>query len=315
MSKNNDFIIKGLNIQKIDEMNETMNLINLIKPYKDSEIKFEGKIKEEIEEKEKIDKMTETMNLIGIIEPSKNLEIKYEGIIKEQFNIKEKIDETTETMNLKDLIEPSKHLEIQYESNINTEIKEKEENNINNNIIISNETNLDIYNNIKKKNNILNYNSVNEIEIGEALEINPYEIKRTKSNIIITYENGIEVLKNKNDIFNQKAKKNMIKIILPLKLKSTLIKNTRKQNYAKLFARLKKIRFISHLNNIAVNYEKKMKKEGIKKIKEKMNDIKLRNYIRNEIRKYEMRKIMKKYVENKWYKGLIELAKMAVNNK
>ena len=35
---------------------------------------------------------------------------------------------------------------------------------------------------IEYKKEIKNYNSVNEIEIGEGIEINPYEIKRSNNN-------------------------------------------------------------------------------------------------------------------------------------
>ena len=58
-----------------------------------------------------------------------------------------------------------------------------------------------------------------------------------------------------------------------------------------------------------------MKKEGIKKLKENSNNIKLKIIIEKEIAKYEMRKIMNKYVDNKLNKGLIELANMIINNK
>ena len=170
-----------------------------------------------------------------------------------------KIDETTETMNIINLIKPNKNSELKYEGII-------KENNIINNI-----------------NNRLDYNSINEIDKGEALEINPYEIKRTKSNIIIAYENDIEVLINKNDAFKSKAKQKMIKIILPIRLKSILVKSIRKKIFFKLIKQAHKICFFIHINKILFNYDKKMKKEGIKKLKENSNNIKLKIIIEKEI--------------------------------
>ena len=71
----------------------------------------------------------------------------------------------------------------------------------------------------------LNYNSVNEIEKGDGLEINPFEMKRTKNNInnmFICYENNTQVLNNKESIYLEKAKNNIMKIILPIKIKNIL---------------------------------------------------------------------------------------------
>ena len=265
-----------------------MNLSNLIEPNKNTELIYYGIIKEEIQDITKVDESIETMNLINLIKPNKNCELKYEGKIKEEIV---KIDETTETMNIINLIKPNKNSELKYEGII-------KENNIINNI-----------------NNRLDYNSINEIDKGEALEINPFEIKRTKSNIIITYENDIEVLINKNDAFKAKAKQKMIKIILPIRLKSILVKSIRKKIFFKLIKQAHKICFFIHINKILFNYDKKMKKEGIKKLKENSNNIKLKIIIEKEIAKYEMRKIMNKYVDNKLNKGLIELANMIINNK
>ena len=71
----------------------------------------------------------------------------------------------------------------------------------------------------------LNYNSVNEIEKGDGLEINPFEMKRTKNNInnmFICNENNTQVLINKDSIYLEKAKNNIMKIILPIKIKNIL---------------------------------------------------------------------------------------------
>ena len=104
---------------------------------------------------------------------------------------------------------------------------------------INNKNNSDNVENAKKI-----YNENNEIEKGEGLEINPMEMKRTKNNInniFISYENKMGVLSNKNEIFTEKAKRNMMKIILPIRLKSTLREYVRKNTYPLLISNLKKI--------------------------------------------------------------------------
>ena len=69
------------------------------------------------------------------------------------------------------------------------------------------------------------YNEVNEVEKGDGIEINPYEMKRTKNNInnlFISYENKTQILNNKDTIFTEKAKYNMMKIIFPIKIQKVL---------------------------------------------------------------------------------------------
>jgi hypothetical protein len=51
----------------------------------------------------------------------------------------------------------------------------------------------------------------------------------------------MDVLNSKNDIFTEKAKRNMMKIILPIRLKSTLREYIRKNIYPFLISNLKKI--------------------------------------------------------------------------
>jgi hypothetical protein len=81
----------------------------------------------------------------------------------------------------------------------------------------------------KKKND----NEENEVEKGDGKEINSSELKNEKknpNNIIISYENKLEVLYNKNaPSFTEKAKRNMMKIILPIRLKTVLREHIRKR--------------------------------------------------------------------------------------
>ena len=151
----------------------------------------------------KCDKMTEITEELNKIEPNNH----YELIFKGKINFNENID----NMNI--------------EKNNN---KQKNE--------ISAEINLSLDEKKKK-----NYNEENEIDKGEGLEINPLEIKKNKlNNIIISYENKIEVLYNKNsEGFTEKAKKNMMKIILPIRLKTVLREYNRKNVFQLLIKRLK----------------------------------------------------------------------------
>ena len=112
----------------------------------------------------------------------------------------------------------------------------------------------------------INYNINNEIDKCEGLEINPYELNRTKNNennIFISYENKIEVLDNKNSIFKEKAKKNMMKIILPIRLKTTLRDYIHRNIFPILICKLKKIAFLSHMNRVGNIMEKDIENEDI----------------------------------------------------
>ena len=185
---------------------------------------------------------------------------------------------------------------------------------INKNIFEKENNNLE-YKKVKKM-EIKNYNSMNEIEKGDALEINPYEIKRTKINKKeISKQNNINVIASDNNIFNEKSKKNLIKIIFPIRLKEILIKYIKKNFFLYLLNQLKKISFISILIQIENNKKKKLKKKGIEKIKERMVLIKLRKYFEKEMIKYQIQNLLKKYLYLKWNKGLMDLSNIIINDK
>ena len=185
---------------------------------------------------------------------------------------------------------------------------------INKNIFEKENNNLE-YKKVKKI-EIKNYNSMNEIEKGDALEINPYEIKRTKINKKeISKQNNINVIVSNNNIFNEKSKKNLIKIIFPIRLKEILIKYIKKNFFLYLLNQLKKISFISILIQIENNKKKKLKKKGIEKIKERMVLMKLRKYFEKEMIKYQIQNLLKKYLYLKWNKGLMDLSNIIINDK
>ena len=139
-------------------------------------------------------------------------------------NMHDEITEITEELNK---IVPNNHYELVFEG-----------------IILDLNQKLDNIQKEKEKENKKIYNESNEIEKGEGLEINPMEMKRTKNNIdniFISYENKMGVLSSKDDIYTEKAKRNMMKIILPIRLKSTLREYVRKNTYPLLISNLKKI--------------------------------------------------------------------------
>ncbi len=169
--------------------------------------------------KKKCDKITEITEELNKIEPDNHYELIFKGIINlEKMNISQSIN-TINTIN-----SDNKEIVKENEETISAPKEEKIE---------------DV--NTKKK----DYNEENEIHITGGLEINPLELKRTKNNhnnIFISYEDKIEVLYNKNAIFTEKAKKNLMKIILPIRLKTTLREYIRKQIYPLLVKKLKKIK-------------------------------------------------------------------------
>ena len=144
---------------------------------------------------------------------------------------KNKRDEITEITEELNKIEPNNHYELIFEG-----------------IILDLNHKLDNIQKEKEKENKINdkkiYNENNEIEKGEELEINSMEMTKTKNNgnnIFISKEDKMEVLNSKDDIFAEKAKRNMMKIILPIRLKSTIREYVRKNAYPLLVSNLKKI--------------------------------------------------------------------------
>ena len=184
------------------------------------------------------------------------------------------------------------------------------------NIFIKENKNIEYIKNKKEnKNEIKNYNLINEIEKGDALEINPYEIKRTKIKTNkISQQNNIKILVSDNNISNQKTKNNLMKMIFPIKLKEILLKNIRKRYFTDLINKLKMIYFYRVLIKLKKNKEKKFKKKGIEKLKEKIAVVKLRNYFAKELGKYQIKNLAKKYLDFKWNKGLLFLANIIITN-
>ena len=159
---------------------------------------------------------------------------------------------------------------------------------------------------------IKDYNSVNEIEKGDGLEINPYEIKRTKINTI-NQQNNINIFAS-NNTFNEKAKKNLMKMIFPIKLKEVLLRYIKKKYFSNLINELKKISFSIIMMKIKLNNEKRLKKIGMEKLKEKVLIIKIKKYFEIEMGKYQLQSLAKNYLFYKWNKGLLDLSNIIISN-
>ena len=200
VEKNDDILLKEEK-NKIKKFDEILMIDNNNILY----VKRKNKIK--------FDKMTEITEELNKIEPNNHYELIFKGKIN--------LNENLENMNIEKNEEKAKKSE-NFEKNGKNEITEE----------------IKIYVEEKKKKN---YNEENEVEKGDGLEINPLEIKKNKpNNIIISYENKIEVLYNKNaSEFTEKAKKNMMKIILPIRLKTVLREYIRKSVYPLLIKKLK----------------------------------------------------------------------------
>ena len=191
----------------------------------------------------KCDNFTEISNEISIMEPDNHCEL-----IFSPTNIKKESREN----------ENNKKVEFEKEFNIENSVKNENEIENESKTILRKKKQFEIINKIE--NNIpgiiinstenrnsknVNYNLVNEIEKGDALEINPFEMRRTQNNtdnIFISNENKIEFLNNKESIYSDKAKKNMMRIILPIKMKSIIRETVKKMAYKYLIHNLKEMK-------------------------------------------------------------------------
>ena len=324
VDKNNDLNIFGYKPNKENKVKENNFFINERFPIV-GQIKAENKQENENkellllisnqnnimikkEEKNRCDKTTETTkeHINNLIKPNKNSELLFKGIKKLNKDKKEQIFkkennfiEIKKKENVPVFIKENNSIEIKKKENVPVFIKE-------NNFIEFKPINID------KK--VVNYNLINEIEKGDALEINPYEIKRTKISNKISPQNNIEVFASYN-LFTEKSKNNLTKIIFPIRLKKVFIQYMKKIYFPELINQLRKISLLYALIQIKKKYETKMKKISLKKLKEKAMLLKLRKYFKVEMDKYEIKKMIRKYVYKKWNQGLLDLSKIIINNK
>ena len=256
--------------------------------------------------KSQCDKITEITEELNRIEPNNHYELIFEGIINlnedivNKNNMKAINPENNITNNNKIIIDNNKQ-EFSFMQNDMDNDKNK--------VYISNNNN---------PNRNINYNINNEIDKCNALEINPFEIKRTKNNtnnIFISHENKLEVLYNNNSVFTEKAKKNMMKIILPIRLKTTLREFIHRSIFPLLINKLRKIAFASHLNKIEDKIEKDLEKVAIEKIKNNVKSKFYKNYYAEQMKKKEINNILYHYAVYKWNKLLYDISKELINNK
>ena len=244
-----------------------INIISENKPQSESETQVDKKINNMFNnESLTFDNKTNLIFLSDIIQKDKNEEkkdnneIKSDSIeeknrekkLKEIFMIdnnnilyikrlkKRKFDKMTEITEELNKIEPNNHYELIFKGkiNLNENLETNKNEDKNENEPTPKE---EKEKNFEEEKSKKNYNEENEVDKGNGLEINPIELKngKTPNNIIISYEKNIEVLYNKNPTFTEKAKKNIMRIILPIRLKTTLREYVRKKVFPFLIKSMK----------------------------------------------------------------------------
>ena len=155
-----------------------------------------------------------------------------------------------------------------------------------------------------KNNHSKNYNIFNEIDNRNGLEINPVVIKRS---------NEFEFLNN-NKIINEKAKINMIKLLFPIRIKTTLLLCIKKYTFFILINKIKSISFTSHLIGIIDKYMKSSKKYFFQILK-KEDALYYKNFYFNQISKNNLRNLLKNYANFRRNKFINELEKIIISIK
>ena len=207
---------------------------------------------------------------------------------KQQSN---KMTEITEELNG---IEPNNH----YELILQGKIKNTNNNNIINEKDHNEKFSIAKTDNTANKTRNINYNISNEIEKGNCLEINTIELKRTNIGSI----NVISTDSNNNSVFTEKAKNNLIKIILPIRIKTTLKDFIHRSIFPLLINNLKKIAYYSKNAQVKINDNNDK------------NDTKDKNVANDDIHHEEMKKLNHKM--SKFYiEKTEENTKEILNNK
>ena len=328
ISNQNNFIIKNDEKKICYKTTETEKKINLMNPNKSSELLFKGIKTSNKNKKGQVFKKENNSIEIKCVQNKKDKIFKKENNfieIKSVPNKKKKIFKKENNFieikgnkiaNEQILKTENNSIELNPDNNKKEQILKTENNFIElkkvpKSQILTKENNYIEFKPEKiNKKIITNYNLTNEIEKGDALEINPYEIKRTKDPNKISQQDNLQVLS-----FTEKSKLNLAKTIFLIKFKKILVEYIKKKYFPDFQNELKKIALMHALNKIKKNYEKKTKKIGLKNLKEIAMIIKIKKYFKVEMEKYEMKKLIKKYLVKKWYNGLLDLSKIIINNK
>ena len=188
---------------------------------------------------------------------------------------------------------------------------------INNNKIRNKNTQLII----EKNQNILfnkeNKENKREVDIKSGLQINPKEIKIIKvnnNNNLNSIQNKNECLNNKKHNISKNAKTHMMKILFPIRIKTNIIKNVKKDTFYSLMNNLKMLTFISHIMNINNKYMNPSKRDTFENMK-KMHFLYYKNYYLNQKIKIKIMNLFKRYIYFKCKIFLVELNSLNNNKK
>ena len=159
---------------------------------------------------------------------------------------------------------------------------------------------------ISKK--IKNENKCNEIGNNSRLNLNLVESKR-QTDFFICKEKTIEILKKKVCSKSEETKINMMKILFPIRIKSSLLLYTKKYVFHKLLNNLRNICFISHLINANEKYMDDFKRSFFEKMK-KINILYYKDFYYKQIAKNKILNLLFDYAQYKRRNFLIEIIEL-----
>ena len=107
-----------------------------------------------------------------------------------------------------------------------------------------------------------------------------------------------------------------MRIILPIRLKTTLREFVHRSIFPLLINNLKKIAFASHLNKIENKIDKNLEKDAMEKIKNNIKSKFYKKYYEDQIKKKEILiSFLNKYAVFKWNRALYKISKELITNK
>ena len=112
----------------------------------------------------------------------------------------------------------------------------------------------------------------------------------------------------------EKAKINMMKIVLPIRIKTIFKEWVKNNGFIILINKLKQIAFASHMIDISVKSENKSKKNFFDKLVY-LNALFYKNYYLNQSAKIKLIKLVRRYFIHKMNKSLNELRNHMINDK
>ena len=155
---------------------------------------------------------------------------------------------------------------------------------------------------------IKNENKCSEIGNKSRLKINLVESKR-QTDFFICKEKTMEILKKKECSKSEKTKINIMKILFPIRIKSSLLLYTKQYVFNMLLNNLRNICFISHLINTNEKYMDDFKRNFFEKMK-KINVLYYKNFYYKQIAKKKLLNLLFDYAQYKRRKFLIEIIEL-----